>query len=272
MLKGTMMKPIAVAALLIAVILLLSVSVVLLLNKPKPSTPITYVQFTVEVVNSFPHDTNAFTEGLVYSGGFLYESTGLNGASSLRRENLTTGEVLQEAVLPGQYFGEGIAVVGDKMIQLTYTSQIGFVYDKASFALLGNFTYPTQGWGLTYDGKRLIMSDGSSTLTFLNPETYQKTGQVQVLGGNVSVANLNELEFVNGDVYANIFTQQKIAIINPETGQVKAWIDLSGLQGALDSDPEKVLNGIAYDGANERLFVTGKDWPLLYEIKLVPVK
>jgi glutaminyl-peptide cyclotransferase len=266
------MKPIAIAALLIAVILLLSVSLAIVLDSSKPSSSVTTLHYAYSIVNTFPHDPSAFTEGLVYADGFLYESTGLNGASSLRRENLTTGKVLQQIELSYIYFGEGLALVDDRLFQLTYTTQIGFVYGKNSFALLGNFNFTTdttQGWGLTFDGKNLVMSDGSDSLYFLNPDTYQKTGHIHVHDGNVSVVALNELEYVNGDIYANIFEQQKIAIINPQTGQVKAWIDLTAMEGTNGSNPESVLNGIAYDKQNNRLFVTGKNWQQLYEIKLV---
>ena len=267
------MKPIAVVGLLIAVILVLGVSLAIIFNPSKPASSATAQNYTYSIVNTFPHDSTAFTEGLLYADGFLFESTGLNGASSLRRENLTSGEVLQEIRLSNMYFGEGLALVNDRLIQLTYTTQVGFIYDKNSFAILGNFSYTTdttQGWGLTYDGTNLVMSDGSDSLYFLNPDTYQRIGQIHVHDGNVSVVDLNELEYVNGDIYANIFEQQKIVIINPQTGQVKAWINLTGLQSANDFNSENVLNGIAYDKLENRLFVTGKNWPQLYEIRLVP--
>ena len=266
-----MKKSHAVATLLVATILLLSVSIIISLEKGNPATT-TAQQYIYSVVKTYPHDQNAFTEGLFFADGYLYESTGLNGASTLRRVNLDSGQVLQQVSLPNQFFGEGTTLVNDAIIQLTYTSNVGFVYDKSSFALRGNFTYPTQGWGLTYDGKNLIMSDGSDNLYLLNPETYQKTGQIHVQDGNASVRNLNELEYVNGNVYANIFEQQKIAIINLETGQVKAYIDLTGLHGSASFNGENVLNGIAYDAKDDRLFVTGKDWAQLYEIKLVASK
>ena len=265
-----MKKSLAVATLLVAMILLLSVSIIISLQKGNPAT--TTQQYAYSVVKTYPHDQNAFTEGLFFADGYLYESTGLNVASTLRRVDLDSGQVLQEIALPTQFFGEGITLVNDTIIQLTWQSHIGFVYDKNSFALLGNFSYPTDGWGLTFDGKRLIMSDGSSSLVFLDPVTFQQVGQVQVRDGNASVSKLNELEYVKGDVYANIFEQQKIAIVNPETGQVKAWIDLTGLQGSAGFNGENVLNGIAYDAKDNRLFVTGKDWTQLYEIKLVASK
>jgi glutamine cyclotransferase len=173
-------------------------------------------------------------------------------------------------MLPYQDFGEGIAIVNNTIIQLTWQSHIGFIYDKTTFALLGNFTYPTQGWGLTFDGKQLIMSDGSNNLYFLDPTTFQRTGQIQVHDENTTVVNINELEYINGDVYANIWQTNTIAIINPETGQVKAWIDLTGLPCENNSNTGAVLNGIAYDQKNDRLFVTGKNWPNLFQINLTP--
>jgi glutamine cyclotransferase len=265
-----MKNPLATAALLIVALLVLDASILVLLNNNKPTANSAATHYTYTIVNTYPHDTNAFTEGLVYSDGFLYESTGLNGESSLRRVNLTAGNILQEITLPSQYFGEGITIVNNTIIQLTWQSQIGFVYDKTTFALLQNFTYPTEGWGLTFDGKHLIMSDGTDNLYFLDPTTFQRTGQTQVHDGNTSIANINELEYINGDIYANIWLTNKIAIINPNTGQIKAWIDLTGLPAENNSNPNAVLNGIAYDQQNNRLFVTGKDWPNLYQIKLIP--
>jgi glutaminyl-peptide cyclotransferase len=220
--------------------------------------------YTYNLVNTYPHDSGAYTEGLVFDNGVLYESTG--ESSSLRRVDLESGNVLQEISLADGYFGEGLAVVNNSLVQLTWQNHMGFVYDKETFGLVGNFTYSTEGWGLTYDGSRLIMSDGSSNLYFLNPVSYQKIGQVSVHDGNTEVASINELEFVNGDVYANIWHQQKIAIINPETGQVKGWIDLTGLYQPNRIDD--VLNGVAFDSAGNRLFVTGKNWPNLYQITL----
>ena len=212
------------------------------------------------VVNTFPHDANAFTEGLIYFDGFLYESTGLNGESSLRCVDLATGNIVLKTALSQEFFGEGIAIVDDRIIQLTWESHIGFVYNKTSFVLLDNFTYPTEGWGLTYDGKHLIMSDGSDTLFFLDKETFQQIKQIHVHEDNTSIVNLNELEYVNGEIYANIWRQQRIAIINPETGQIRAYIDLATLQGPTSSSSEAVLNGIAYDAEEQRLFITGKYW------------
>ena len=227
------------------------------------------ISYTYEVINVYPHDSNAFTQGLVIDEGVMYEGTGLTGESSLRRVDLETGDVLQIRELPSDLFGEGITVFDDKIIQLTWQSQIGFVYDKNSFDLLQNFSYSTQGWGITTDGTRLIMSDGSANLYFLNPETFEKTGQVEVHDGNTSVTKLNELEYINGEVYANVWLTDKIAIINPNTGQVTGWIDLTGIYTPGTGDSNNVLNGIAYDSANNRLFVTGKRWSQLFEIKLI---
>jgi len=242
---------------------------------PSPSatnTSETAITYTYSVVHAYPHSTNAFTEGLAYANGSLYESTGLYGESTLRRVDLQTGNVLQHFNLPAQFFAEGITIVNDTLIQLTWEEHVGFIYDKNSLSLLRNFTYSTEGWGLAYDGSRLIMSDGSDNLYFLNPMTYQNIGHIQVHDGNTSISNLNELEYVKGDIYANIWKQQKIAIINAQTGQVKAWIQLAGLQGSTALNSEEVLNGIAYDTENDRLFVTGKDWSQLYEINLTPLK
>ena len=227
------------------------------------------ISYTYEVINVYPHDSNAFTQGLVIDEGVMYEGTGLTGESSLRRVDLETGDVLQIYELPSNLFGEGITVFGDKIIQLTWQSEIGFVYDKSSFDLLQNFSYSTQGWGITTDGTRLIMSDGSANLYFLNPETFEKTGQVEVHDGNTSVTKLNELEYINGEVYANVWLTNKIAIINPNTGQVTGWIDLTGIYTPGTGDSNNVLNGIAYDSENSSLFVTGKRWSQLFEIKLI---
>ena len=228
--------------------------------------------YTYQIIHTYPHDTNAFTEGLVFDNGYLYESTG--ESSSLRRVDLTSGNILQKVNLPAEYFGEGLTVVNDTLIQLTWQNHIGFIYDKSTFSLIGNFSYSTEGWGLTYDGIRLIMSDGTSNLYFLDPTTFQGIGQVSVHDGNTSITNINELEYVNGDVYANIWMQQKIAIINPQTGQVKGWIDLSDLYQTNNplNIPDNVLNGIAYDSTTNRLFVTGKDWPNMYQITITPKK
>jgi glutaminyl-peptide cyclotransferase len=263
------MKPIIAIGLLTLITLIVVGAFVFVFYQPTP-TGTEAVNYTYQVANVFPHDQGAFTEGLVYSSGFLYESTGLNGYSSLREINLTSGTVVRQLNLASEYFGEGIAIVGNRIIQLTYQTQIGFIYDKSTFQVLGNFTYKGEGWALTYTGKDLIMSNGSDTLTFLSPETLQSTRQIQVHDGITKIQDLNELEYVNGLIFANIFEAQKIAIINPQTGQVNGWIDLSSLALQEGADSWRVLNGIAYDTVNNRLFVTGKDWAHLYEISLNP--
>jgi len=273
-----MKKSLVIAILAVSVIIVLSASILVIININNASAKFTVTNYTYSIVNTYSHDTSSFTEGLFYSNGFLYESSGSgnfpNPISTLRRVDLTTGAVLQEYTLPAQYFGEGIAVVNNTLIQLTWESNIGFIYDKTTFALLGNFTYPTQGWGLTFDGTNLIMSDGTDHLYFLNPTTFQQTRQIQVYNGNTPVENINSLCYINGEVYANIWLTNTIVIINPETGQVTAWINLTGLpaSAAVNSNSNAVLNGIAYDPQGNRLFVTGKDWAALYQIKLIPQK
>jgi glutamine cyclotransferase len=235
------------------------------------STPTPY-QYSYLVVNEYPHDPRAFTQGLVFEDGYLYEGTGLYGSSSLRRVALETGEVQQMLELPSQYFGEGIAIYdGNKIAQLTWRSEVGFVYDKTDFDLLDQFTYASEGWGLTYDGSRLIMSDGTSTLHYLDPETLEEISTAEVVDADGPVERLNELEYINGYIYANVWTTDRIAIIDPTTGHVTAWIDLEGLLSPEEAEEADVLNGIAYDAGADRLFVTGKLWPSLFEIELVPI-
>lgn len=220
------------------------------------------------VVASYPHDPDAFTQGLLWHDGRLYESTGLYGESTLRRVVLDTGVVEQQAPLSSSYFGEGLTLWQDRLLQLTYLGQTCFIWDQATFAPLGTFSYSGQGWGLTHDGTVLIMSDGSSTLTFRDPDTFAPSGGVAVTDDGAAVDHLNELEWIRGEVFANRWLTDLIARIDPDTGGVIAWIDLTGL---LDPSPPgaDVLNGIAWDDDGERLFVTGKRWPTLYEIELV---
>jgi glutamine cyclotransferase len=226
--------------------------------------------YTYRVLNTFFHDPGAFTQGLVYQDGIFYEGTGLRGRSSLRKVELETGKVLQRYDLPAQYFGEGIAVLGNKLFQLTWQSQTGFVYDKETFELLDQFTYPGEGWGLTHDGVQLIMSDGTSTLRLIDPQSLAEVGRIEVLDGDVPVIMLNELEYIAGEVWANVWQTNNIVRIDPVTGQVVGWIDLSGLLQPEDVvQPVDVLNGIAYDPENGRIFVTGKLWPRVFEIKLL---
>jgi len=226
------------------------------------------------IVNVYPHDRKAFTQGLIFAeDGFLYEGTGLYGESSLRKVELETGKVFKIHHLPPQFFGEGITLWKDKLIQLTWREKTGFVYDKESFRLLREFSYATEGWGITHDGKRLIMSDGTATLYFLDPNTFEVIGQIEVKDKGMPIANLNELEYVKGEIYANVWLTDRIARISPDTGQVMAWIDLKGLLSEEDrAQPIDVLNGIAYDAKRDRIFVTGKLWPKLFEIELVAPK
>ena len=222
-----------------------------------------------QLIKTYPHDPDAYTQGLVYVDGYLYESTGLNGRSSVRKVRLETGEVLARTAVEAAYFAEGLAEWRGRLLQLTWQSGTGFIYDRASLNLKGTFAYTGEGWGLTHDGKRLILSDGTATLRFLNPESFRETGRIVVRDRGSPVSNLNELEFIRGEIYANVWHSNRIARISPSTGQVVGWIDLTGLlpMGSV-SNPEAVLNGIAYDSKQDRLFVTGKLWPKLFEIRL----
>ncbi len=236
-------------------------------NQSKP-IPI----YTYRVVRAYPHDPQAFTQGLLFHNGYLYEGTGLEGQSSLRKVELRTGRVLQIKRLAPELFGEGIALVDDKIYQLTWRNGICFVYERDSFRVLNQFSYTGEGWGLTWDGKHLIMSDGSDTLTFRDPQTFAVVKRLQVRADGVPVRNLNELEYIEGEIYANIWQTDMIARISPKTGEVVGWIDLTGLLSEREAQNAEVLNGIAYDPKEKRLFVTGKLWPKLFEIELVPLK
>lgn len=230
-----------------------------------PQTPVT----TPEVVNTFPHDREAFTQGLVFHGGRLFESTGQYGRSSLREVALQSGGILRQVNVPSSYFAEGLALVGDRLYQLTWQQQQGFIYDLESFEQKATFPYDGEGWGLTTDGTSLILSDGSNVLRFIDPNSFRVQRTVEVREGDEPVHQLNELEWVKGEVWANVWHQQRIARIDPATGQVRGWVDLTQIAlqtGA--SDPEAVANGIAFDEASGRLFVTGKLWPSLYEIRV----
>lgn len=225
--------------------------------------------YSYKIINVYPHDKTAFTEGLVYDGKTLYESTGLYANSTLRQVDPISGLVLKQYRLPENVFGEGLTLWKDQLIQLTWKSETGFVYDKKSFNLTKSFDYSGEGWGLTSDGKRLIMSDGSDTLYFLNPDTLGKEGSVRVTENGSPINQLNELEFVGGKVYANVYYTSRIVIISPETGEVLSWIDLQGLVDREDqSGNVDVLNGIAYEADKDLLIVTGKFWPELFEIKI----
>ncbi|MGC4073123.1 MAG: glutaminyl-peptide cyclotransferase [Nibricoccus sp.] len=230
-----------------------------------------HAEYTYTIVNSYPHDTQAFTQGLQYLGNdILLEGTGQPGRSSLRRVELTTGNVLKRVNLPSPYFGEGVTVFKDRVYQLTWQHQKGFVYDLATFAPLREFTYTGEGWGLTTDGRSLILSDGTATIRFLDPETFAVTRTIKVVIDGRPLPQLNELEFIEGEIYANIWQTHSIVRIDPSNGRVTGVIDLTGIlpasQRTSDTD---VLNGIAYDAATKRLFVTGKNWPRLFEIKLI---
>lgn len=249
-----------------------------------------------EIVNEYPHDTEAYTQGLIYVDGFLYESTGITGRSSLRKVRLETGEIIQQRAVDPADFAEGLTEWRGRLLQLTprrrgnappwhlrkffedlrrhFGNQIGVMYDLASFEPRSIFYYPGDAWGLTHDESRLIMSDGSAKLRFLDPETFAELGRLEVFDGNEPVAYLNELEYVDGKIYANVQRQDRIAIIQPESGQVTGWIDLAELKTLIPQQPsgplQPALNGIAYDAAGRRLFVTGKLWPKIFQIRLKP--
>ncbi len=234
---------------------------------PPPAIPV----YGYQVVHTYPHDLNAFTEGLFFADGWLYESTGLDGRSSVRRVSLETGKVMQRADLPDNLFGEGITSWNDRLIGLTWQTHVGYVLDLQGFTIKRQFSYPGEGWGLTHDDRELVMSDGTPELRFLDPETLRELRRVRVTAHGKPVTKLNELEWVEGEVFANIWETDRIARIDPKTGQVTGWIDLAGLLPKKDFIPDHtdVLNGIAYDAARKRLFVTGKMWPKLFEIVLV---
>jgi glutamine cyclotransferase len=230
---------------------------------------------TYQVVHTYPHDQQAFTQGLIYLDGHLYESTGMKGHSSLRMEDLETGRILQFEDVPEKYFAEGLAAwksgSTDTLIQLTWQEHTALVYDRASFRFLRTLPYTCEGWGLTEDGKSLILSDGTATLRFLDPATFRVLRSIQVRDHGLPVTKLNELEFIHGQIYANVWYSDRIARISPATGKVLGWIDLTGLLLQSErSSSGAVLNGIAYDSEHDRLFVTGKCWPKLFEIRIIP--
>jgi glutamine cyclotransferase len=257
------MTAVRLGAALVAAVLLVGAA-----PQPQRAPRTTAPTWRHEVLRSFPHDPEAFTQGLLFRDGFLYESTGQNGRSSLRKVELETGKVVQRVSIGRQYFAEGLAAWGSQLIQLTWETNIGFVYDRATFKQLRTFSYRGEGWGLADDGSRLVMSDGTPELRFLNPETLVETGRVRVLDGPTAVDDLNELEVVKGEIFANVWLTDRIAVIAPATGRVVAWLDLKGLMPA-QSNSDAVLNGIAYDAARDRLFVTGKLWPRMFEIRVI---
>lgn len=224
-----------------------------------------------KVVATFPHDPDAFIQGLVFADGEFYESTGLNGHSTLRRVEITTGKVLQQIKVPDEYFAEGLALVGDELLQLTWQHHRGFVYDRKTFAQKRTFPYKSEGWGIAYDGtSQLVMSDGSDTLTFMDPKTLAPTRSIRVRDAGRSIDRLNELEWIEGEIWANVWLTDRIARISPTTGEVNSWIDFGSLWpvNQRPNPGDQVLNGIAYDKATRRIFITGKKWPRLYQISV----
>jgi glutamine cyclotransferase len=222
-----------------------------------------------EVVASYPHDPKAFLQGLVWHDGGFYESTGHYGQSTLRRVEFPSGKVLRQVALDRQYFGEGLALVGDKLVQLTWQTHRGFVYDRDSFRLIREFSYSNEGWGLAWDGTNLIMSDGSDTLTYLDPTNYEPVKRLRVTLNSRPARQLNELEFIEGEIWANVWQTDTILRIDPATGRVSSTLDLRGLlKPDMRTGSEDVLNGIAYDAASKRIFVSGKFWPRVFEIRL----
>jgi glutaminyl-peptide cyclotransferase len=233
---------------------------------PVPAAGVPVYGYTV--VRTFPHDRAAFTQGLQFVDGVFYEGTGLNGRSSIRRVQIENGEVLQRRDLGPEHFGEGITVFGSDLFQLTWQSGVAFVYDRASFTPRRSFTYPGEGWGLTSDGTSLIMSDGTDALRVLDPVSFKERRRLKVTAGGRPVDRLNELEYVKGEVYANVWQTDYVARIDPKTGRVTSWIDFSGLLTPRERLSVDVLNGMAFDSATDRLFVTGKLWPKVFEVRL----
>jgi glutaminyl-peptide cyclotransferase len=228
-------------------------------------------EYTFKIVRTFPHDPTAFTQGLAYRDGFLYEGTGLKGGSSLRKVRIETGEIVQRVDLAPEFFGEGITLLKNSVIQLTWQSRMGFVYDRRDFRLLRRFSYSGEGWGLTTNGREIFMSDGTSEIRVLDGSTLAEMRRFTVHNGSTPIDQLNELEFVEGELYANVWQTDRIARISPQSGKVIGWIDLKGLLSPIYRlESGAVLNGIAYDSIGKRLFVTGKLWPSIFEIRLVP--
>lgn len=227
-------------------------------------------EYGYQVVHVYPHDHTAFTQGLEFRGGFLYEGTGLEGRSTLRKVKLETGQVLQEIHIAPQLFGEGITVINQQILELTWKAEAGFVYDQNSFRQLRTFRYPGEGWGLANDGSQIYMSDGTAQIRVWDPGTLEEKRRFTVHDGAKPIEELNELEWVRGEIYANVWQTDKIARISPVDGKVLGWIDLKGILPSADREDVDVLNGIAYDSLGDRLFVTGKLWPKLFEIKLAP--
>src|ERR1700739_733130 len=248
------------------------VPLLVLVSTSLPS-PVEKSADTYRIVHTYPPDQQAFTQGIIYVDGHLYESTGIKDRSSLREEDLDTGRILQFHEVPDQYFAEGLTDWKNTLIQLTWQSHVALVYDRPTFKLLRTFSYTGEGWGLTHDAKSLILSDGTATLRFFDPETFHEVRRITVKDNGKPVTELNELEYIHGEIYANVWHTDRIARISPATGRVIGWIDLKGLMPRSQlSDDEAVLNGIAYDAEHDRLLVTGKLWPKIFEITLVPEK
>jgi glutamine cyclotransferase len=227
-------------------------------------------EYGYKVIHVYPHDPRSFTEGLEYRAGYLYESTGREGQSWLRKIQLETGAVVQQINLAPQYFGEGITVIDQKIVQLTYKTKIGFVYDQGTFARRSTFAYPGEGWSLTNDGRQIFMDDGTSEIRIWDAVTLRELKRIKVHDGTKAIENVNEMEYVGGEIYANIWMSDRVARISPVDGRVLGWVDLSGLLTEAEREQTDVLNGIAYDALGGRLFVTGKLWPKLFEIQIVP--
>jgi glutamine cyclotransferase len=246
-----------------------ALAILLLPTLPLPADPAPPARLDYRVAATYPHDRDAYTQGLVYAGGVLYESTGLYGRSGVRRVELASGRILAERRLPARYFGEGLTLFADRLVQLTWRAGEAFVYDRKTLARVAARRYATEGWGLTHDGESLIMSDGSATLYFLDPGSFAERRRLQVFDDRGPVKRLNELEYVGSHVYANVWQTERIVVISPASGRVVAWIDLSGLLVDSDRQPvTDVANGIAYIPGSGRLLVTGKRWPKLFAIEL----
>ena len=229
-------------------------------------------QWEGKVLAVYPHDRTAFTQGLLIQSGQLYEGTGLYGRSSLRRVALETGRVEQQRELDATFFGEGIAMLGGHLYQLTWRNRAGFIYDPESFEVLGTFRYEGEGWGLTSDGRTLILSDGTPTIRFIDPKSFEVVKRITVYADGHPLERINELEYVRGEIWANIWYEDRIVRIDPDNGDVLGWIDLGNLYTSPGRGSEQVLNGIAYDADADRIYVTGKNWPQLYEIETVPAE
>jgi glutamine cyclotransferase len=257
---------------LVCLILLMFSLSVAIISCPSSRTSDRSVYYTCKIVATYPHDSQAFTQGLIFEDGVLYESTGLYEKSTLRKVELSAGRILQMHKLADEFFAEGIAICGNRIVQLTYKSGVGFVYNRDTFEVLNTFNYPGEGWGLTYDGEHLVLSDGTATLRLLDPETYEQVSSIEVRDGTRLIEGLNELEYVKGHIYANLWPTERIVIVDPKTGQVSGWVNLQEILKLVSNSQAEVPNGIAYDAAGDRLFVTGKYWPELFEMRLVAEK